>query len=93
MPSASHELVRNLMLSPASGLAGGRVDLRPTLAELDRRICADPALTALPGRFLCVLDDGRGDLVERPCDLGWSRSARARCSCGSARPAGVTSYP
>lgn len=70
VPSVSHELVRNLMLSPASGLGGGRVDLRPTLAELDRQICADPALIALPGRFLWVLDDGRGDLVERPCDLG-----------------------
>lgn len=70
MPSPSHELVRNLMLSPASGLSGGRADLRPVVDELDRRLCADPALAELPGRFLFVLDDGRGDLVDRSCDLG-----------------------
>ena len=70
VPSESHELVRNLMLSPASGVSEGRADLRPVLSDLDNRICADPGLTSLPGRFLMVLDDGCGDLVERPCDLG-----------------------
>jgi precorrin-3B synthase len=70
VPSPSHELVRNIMLSPASGLAGGRTDLRPVAEELDQRVCADPALALLPGRFLFVLDDGRGDLVGRSCDLG-----------------------
>ena len=39
-------------------------------AELDRLLCDDPELAALPGRFLFVLDDGRGDLVDRTCDLG-----------------------
>ena len=29
-----------------------------------------PSLARLPGRFLFVLDDGRGDLVGRSCDLG-----------------------
>ncbi|WP_435742285.1 nitrite reductase [Nocardioides sp. SYSU DS0663] len=70
LPSRTHELVRNVLVSPATGLAGGRTDLRPLAAELDRRLCADPALAALPGRFLLVLDDGRGDLADRPCDLG-----------------------
>ncbi|MBZ5736538.1 nitrite reductase [Nocardioides mangrovi] len=70
LPSRSHELVRNLMTSPQTGLAGGRADLRPVVAELDRQLCADPALAELPGRFLFVLDDGRGDLLGRPTDLG-----------------------
>jgi precorrin-3B synthase len=70
LPTRSHELVRNVMASPQTGLAGGVVDLRPVAAELDARLRADPALATLPGRFLFVLDDGRGDLVDRRCDLG-----------------------
>ncbi len=70
LPTRSHELVRNVLVSPQTGHAGGRADLRPVAAELDRRLCADPALADLPGRFLFVLDDGRGDLVARPGDLG-----------------------
>ncbi len=70
LPSRSHELVRNLMVSPQTGLAGGRADLRPVVAELDRLLCADPRLAGLPGRFLFVLDDGRGDLLDRLLDSG-----------------------
>jgi precorrin-3B synthase len=70
LPSRTHELVRNVMVSPLSGVIGGRVDLRPVANELDRLLCDDPALSALPGRFLFVLDDGRGDLTGRRCDLG-----------------------
>jgi precorrin-3B synthase len=70
LPTRTHELVRNVLVSPQTGLAGGRADLRPVAAELDRRLCADPELAGLPGRFLFVLDDGRGDVLERDCDLG-----------------------
>ncbi|GGR54252.1 hypothetical protein GCM10010197_20800 [Nocardioides luteus] len=70
VPSQTHELVRNVMVSPQTGLAGGRADLRGVAAALDRLLCASPRLSALPGRFLFVLDDGRGDLVSRECDLG-----------------------
>ncbi|ROR90289.1 nitrite reductase [Nocardioides aurantiacus] len=70
LPSRSHELGRNVMVSPFSGLAGGRADLRPVADELDELLRADPALADLPGRFLQVLDDGRGDLVDRGTDLG-----------------------
>ena len=70
LPSRSHELARNVMVSPASGVSDGRADLRGTAQELDRLLCADPGLAALPGRFLFVLDDGRGDLAERDADLG-----------------------
>lgn len=70
LPSRTHELARNIMVSPFTGLAGGRADLRPLADELDGRLRGDPALGALPGRFLFVLDDGRGDLVGRSTDLG-----------------------
>ncbi|WP_028648122.1 nitrite reductase [Nocardiopsis sp. CNT312] len=70
LPSPTHELVRNIMASPCTGLTGGRADLRPVAASLDRALCAEPRRAVLPGRFLFVLDDGRGDLAEHPCDLG-----------------------
>lgn len=70
LPSRSHELVRNVVASPLTGLRGGRTDLRPVVAALDHALCADPALAALGGRFLFVLDDGRGDVAGRDLDLG-----------------------
>ncbi|ONK14751.1 hypothetical protein [Streptomyces sp. MP131-18] len=70
LPSRSHELVRNIMVSPQTGLAGGRADLRGVAAGLDAALLAQARLAHLPGRFLFVLDDGRGDLLDRPCDLG-----------------------
>lgn len=70
MPSASHERVRNVLASPLTGRSGGRADLRPVVRELDALMCADPALAALAGRFLFVLDDGRGDVAGRDLDLG-----------------------
>lgn len=62
LPTRTHELVRNVLASPGFDDA--------VLDELDRRLCAEPALAGLSARFLFVLDDGRGDLVERSCDLG-----------------------
>ncbi len=70
LPSPSHELVRNIMVSPLTGRVGGQADLRPLAAELDRLLCDDPTLTRLAGRFLFVLDDGRGDVGHRTLDLG-----------------------
>ena len=58
------------MASPQTGLTGGRADLRPVVEALDDALCGDPGLGLLPGRFLFVLDDGRGDLLDRTCDLG-----------------------
>jgi precorrin-3B synthase len=69
LPSVTHELVRNVMLSPLSGRVGGRADLRPVAADLDARLLDDPACAALAGRFLFLLDDGRGDLLGRTSDL------------------------
>lgn len=70
VPSEAHDLVRNIMVSPLSGRRGGRADLRPVADRLDELIRADGDLANLPGRFLFVLDDGRGDLTSRGCDLG-----------------------
>ena len=70
LPSPSHELVRNIMVSPLSGRVGGQADLRPVAQRLDEQLCDDPVFAALAGRFLFVLDDGRGDLVDRSLDLG-----------------------
>lgn len=70
LPEPGHELVRNVLVSPLTGLVSGRADLRPVTDALDAGLLADPLLSGLPGRFLFVLDDGRGDLIERACDLG-----------------------
>ncbi len=70
LPSPTHELVRNIMVSPLSGRIGGHADLRPVARRLDEMLCADPDLADLSARFLFVLDDGRGDLVDRGLDLG-----------------------
>lgn len=70
LPTPTHELVRNILASPLTGLLGGRIDLRPMTDRLDAGLRDDPALAGLSGRFLFVLDDGRGDLMDRPGDLG-----------------------
>jgi len=70
LPHPTHELVRNVMVSPLTGISGGLADLRPVAAAYDELLCADPRLAELPGRFLTVLDDGRGDLQARTLDLG-----------------------
>jgi precorrin-3B synthase len=70
LPHPPHELVRNIMVSPLTGRAGGRADLRPVARALDVELTADPEFAALPGRFLFVLDDGRGDVGGRSLDLG-----------------------
>lgn len=65
LPSRSHELVRNILVSPQTGYPGGLIDLRPVAARLDTLLCDNPRLALLPGRFLFTLDDGRGDLLDR----------------------------
>lgn len=70
LPSRAHDLARNVLVSPLTGISGGRADLRPVAEALDAALLADPVLGGLPGRFLFVLDDGRGDLLDRATDLG-----------------------
>ncbi len=64
LPSDTHETVRNILASPLAG-PGSPLDVRPLVPALDRGLCADPRLAALPGRFLFALDDGRGDVAAR----------------------------
>jgi len=80
VPSRTHELVRNIMVSPLSGLdREGHADLRPLARDLDVALCADPGLVRLGGRFLFVLDDGRGDVVGDSFDLGLVATGPGRC--------------
>jgi precorrin-3B synthase len=69
LPSPTHDRARNITASPLAGLAGHR-DLRGPVRALDRAILADPALAALPGRFLFGLDDGTGRAALGRCDVG-----------------------
>ena len=72
VPTPSHELVRNVVASPLSGLDdAGACDVRPVVADLDAALCADPTLSRLGGRFLFALDDGRGDVIGGTFDLGF----------------------
>jgi precorrin-3B synthase len=64
-----------VLASPLSGIAGGLADVRELARELDRGLCARPALAALSGRFLFALDDGRGDVAAEDPDLCWQAVA------------------
>ncbi|MFT4083709.1 MAG: nitrite reductase [Nocardioides sp.] len=88
LPSRSHDLVRNIMVSPQTGLAGGYADLRPYAERLDAALRSEAALAALPAKFCFVLDDGRGDLAGRRLDLGLVALAPDRCALlvGNDRP-------
>ncbi|MGA5193571.1 precorrin-3B synthase [Streptomyces exfoliatus] len=67
LPSPTHERVRNIVASPASGLdrrdERSYADVQLWARELDAALCAEPRTAALSGRFLFVLDDGRGDVA------------------------------
>ncbi|MFD8149460.1 precorrin-3B synthase [Streptomyces sp. NPDC059720] len=70
LPSYAHERVRNVVASPLSGLDGrGSRDVRSWLTELDAALCASVSATALSGRFLFALDDGRGDVAGLGADV------------------------
>ncbi|MFI1937509.1 cobalamin biosynthesis protein CobG [Streptomyces purpureus] len=64
VPSETHERVRNIVASPAAGLDGlGHADVQLWSRELDALLCGRAWTAALSGRFLFVLDDGRGDVA------------------------------
>lgn len=64
LPSAAHERVRNMVVSPLTGLDGrGFGDVQAWARELDALLCARAWTTGLSGRFLFAVDDGRGDVA------------------------------
>lgn len=64
LPSPGHERIRNIVASPAAGLDGlGCADVQLWVRELDALLCAEAWTPSLSGRFLFVLDDGRGDVA------------------------------
>lgn len=67
LPSASHERVRNILAAPLNP------SLRPLVDALDAAITADPALTALPGRFLFALSDETGSVLSQGWDLAYQQ--------------------
>jgi precorrin-3B synthase len=72
LPSPALDRARNVAASPLAGL-GGRPQLRPLVDALDRGLLADPAMAALPGRFLLSVDDGGGRAGLGACDVGVRR--------------------
>jgi precorrin-3B synthase len=67
LPSLAHETVRNIAAPPLAD-----PPTRALVEALDRRLCADPGLAALPGRFLFAI--GRttlsADVAAVPADAG-----------------------
>ncbi|MCX4783179.1 precorrin-3B synthase [Streptomyces sp. NBC_01264] len=79
LPAPGHERVRNVVATPLSGLLGsGRPHVTPWVGELDRLLCASTRATALSGRFLFAVDDGRGDVAALDPDVTLLGAPRGR---------------
>jgi precorrin-3B synthase len=70
LPSEEHERVRNVIASPLAGLdEQPHADVHLWARELDVLLCGSRAATALSGRFLFALDDGRRDVAGLGADV------------------------
>lgn len=86
LPSERHERIRNILASPLAGLDRHTpADVRLWARRLDALLCASESATALSGRFLFVLDDGRGDVAA----LGGDVSLVAESRAPAGRPGGT----
>ncbi|MFG2095936.1 cobalamin biosynthesis protein CobG [Streptomyces sp. NPDC048612] len=96
LPSERHERIRNILASPLAGLdRHTAADVRLWARELDGLLCASESATALSGRFLFVLDDGRGDVAALGGDVSLVAEAAGpgaptahEDASGAGRPAG-----
>ncbi|MFI5522212.1 cobalamin biosynthesis protein CobG [Streptomyces platensis] len=87
LPSERHERIRNILASPLAGLDRHTPsDVRWWARELDGLLCTSESATALSGRFLFVLDDGRGDVAALGGDV--SLVAEPAGGGGPAEPGG-----
>ncbi|MFI0712800.1 precorrin-3B synthase [Streptomyces inhibens] len=90
LPSERHERIRNILASPLAGLDHHTpADVRLWARELDTLLCTSESATALSGRFLFVLDDGRGDVAALGGDVTLvAESGGGPASGGPAGPGG-----
>jgi precorrin-3B synthase len=91
LPSPTHERIRNIVASPLSGRVGATTDVRGLVTALDEAICAEPSLTALPGRFLFGIDDGRADISGLAPDAGVHMCGESASLLLAGRDTGVRS--
>jgi precorrin-3B synthase len=70
LPSPVHDRVRNVIASPLAGRHPRSRSYTDDLVQsLDRALCSDPALAALPGRILFAVDDGSGIALDHRPDV------------------------
>lgn len=80
VPSVSHELVRNVLAAPLAP------HLRDLVEDFDTGLRADPALAALPGRFMVAFSDESGSVLGERWDLAYQQLSPITGRLLAARP-------